>query len=216
MTYDPRKHHRRSIRLPEYDYSSPGAYFVTICVQGKECVLGEIVDGEMRLSEWGRIVDEYWDAVPEHYPEVRIDARITMPNHAHAIIEIMGDRTGAVAAPNPATPDPATPNAGRDDDRGGDRGEETSPLRTGAVAAPNPATPTLGKIVAYFKYQTTKRINALRGAPGVRFWQRNYWEHVVRDEADLHRIRQYIRDNPARWSDDQLRPVEPRQSFNRK
>lgn len=191
MTYDPQKHHRQSIRLRQYDYSWPGAYFVTICVREKECVLGEIVNGEMQLSDWGRIVHTFWDAIPEHFPNVFIDGRVTMPNHMHAIINIDHDRRGAVAAPNIAAPNIAAPFAEN-------AGEETSPLR-----------PTLGQIVAYYKYQTTKRINELRGTPGVPFWQRNYWEHVVRDDIDLNRIRQYIENNPLRWHEDQLNPIVP-------
>jgi putative transposase len=191
MTYDPQKHHRQSIRLRQYDYSWPGAYFVTICVREKECVLGDIVECEMRLSEWGRIVHEFWDAIPNHFPNVSIDGRVTMPNHGHAIINIGHDRRGAVAAPNDAAPN----TAARLDM---EKGEEISPIR-----------PTLGQIVAYYKYQTTKRINALRGTPGIPFWQRNYWEHVIRDEIDLNRIRQYIENNPRRWHEDQLDPSVP-------
>jgi REP element-mobilizing transposase RayT len=191
MKYDPQKHHRRSIRLRQYDYSWPGAYFVTICVREKECVLGEIIDGEMRLSEWGRIVHEFWDAIPDHFPNVSIDGHVTMPNHGHAIIKVDYDRRGAVTAPNDAAPNDTAPN-------NGEMGGETPPLRA-----------TLGQIVAYYKYQTTKRINAVRGTPGVPFWQRNYWEHVVRDEIDLNRIRQYIENNPLRWREDQLNPIAP-------
>jgi REP element-mobilizing transposase RayT len=186
MKYDPQKHHRQSIRLRQYDYAWPGAYFVTLCVREKECVLGEIVDGEMHLSEWGYIVHEFWDAIPVHFPNVSIDDRVTMPNHGHAIINIDHARRGAVAAPTNATLN------------NGEKGEGTSPLR-----------PTLGQIVAYYKYQTTKRINVLRGMSGVPFWQRNYWEHVVRDEIDLNRIRQYIENNPLRWHEDQLNPIVP-------
>ncbi len=209
MTYNPQKHHRQSIRLRQYDYAWPGAYFVTICVREKECVLGEIVDGEMQLSEWGQIVHAFWDAIPEHFPNVSIDCRATMPNHGHVIIKINYDRRGAVAAPNGAAPDGAAPNIAAPIDAApdvatstvdavGTQGGETPPLR-----------PTLGQIVAYYKYQTTKRINALRGTPGIPFWQRNYWEHVVRDEIDMNRIRHYIENNPLRWHEDQLNPIVP-------
>ena len=196
MTYDPQKHHRQSIRLRQYDYSWPGAYFVTLCVREKDCVLGEIIDGEMRLSQWGRIVHEFWDAIPDHFPNVSVDGRVTMPNHGHAIINIDHDRRGAVAAPHDAAPHVATStNAAHP---AVETGGETPPLQ-----------PTLGQIVAYYKYQTTKRINELRGMPGVPFWQRNYWEHVIRDEIDLNRIRQYIENNPLRWHEDQLNPIAP-------
>ena len=196
MTYDPQKHHRQSIRLRQYDYSRPGAYFVTICVREKECVLGDIVDGEMQLSEWGQIGHALWDEIPEHFPNVSIDCRVTMPNHGHAIIKIDYDRRGVVATPNNSAPNNGETGEGA--------GEVSSPLR-----------PTLGQIVAYYKYQTTKRINALRGTPGVPFWQRNYWEHVVRDEFDLNRIRQYIENNSWRWHEDQLNPIVPPRPMKR-
>ena len=77
-----------------------------------------------------------------------------------------------------------------------------------------PRQPTLGQIVAYYKYQTTKAINLMRGMPGAKFWQRNYWEHVIRNEAEMDRIREYIETNPARWSDDQLHPAAQPNRFN--
>jgi len=209
MTYDPQKHHRQSIRLRQYDYAWPGAYFVTLCVREKECVLGDIMDGEMRLSEWGQIVHGFWDAIPIHFPNVSIGGRVTMPNHGHAVIKINDDRRGVVAAPDDAAPNGATSD-GADVVTG--LGEETSPLRhmAGEMGEKtSPLRPTLGQIVAYYKYQTTKRINELRGTPGVPFWQRNYWEHVVRDDIDLNRIRQYIANNPLRWHEDQLNPIVP-------
>ena len=85
-----RKHHRRSIRLPRYDYRSPGAYFVTICVRGGECLLGEIVDGEMRPSQFGRIVAHYWQRIPRHFRHVELDEWVIMPNHLHGIL-VFGD-----------------------------------------------------------------------------------------------------------------------------
>jgi len=174
--------------LKEYDYATPGAYFVTICTQNRECVLGDVVDEHMVLNDIGRIADQFWPAVADHFTDVAVDAWVAMPNHVHAIIVIGG---GAVTAPVPA-PVPA-------------------PLR---VPLPVPA-PTLGKIVAYFKYQTTKSINQTRDTPGARFWQRNYWEHIVRNEADLGAIRQYVETNPTRWTDDQLHPDAPPNKFNR-
>ena len=88
MPYDKRKHHRRSIRLPGYDYTSPGAYFVTICVHGGECLLGQIVDGEMRLSRFGQVAGQYWKRIPNHVAQVELDEWVVMPNHIHGIIII--------------------------------------------------------------------------------------------------------------------------------
>jgi len=90
MTYNPDVHHRRSIRLREYGYSSVGAYFVTICAQGRECLFGDILDGEMRLNEAGRVVVEWWTKLPGKFPNVALDEYVVMPNHFHGIICIVG------------------------------------------------------------------------------------------------------------------------------
>ena len=89
MKYDAKKHHRRSIRLDGYGYSKAGAYFVTICTKNRECLFGEIVDGEMRLNDAGRMVQSVWIELPRHYAGVNIDAFVTMPNHVHGIIVLM-------------------------------------------------------------------------------------------------------------------------------
>jgi putative transposase len=175
MTYDPQKHHRQSIRLRQYDYSWPGAYFVTICVREKECVLGDIVDGEKRLSEFGQVVQDVWNLLPTRYPDIELDAFVIMPNHVHGIIVITGG-VGAI---------------------------HELPLRE------RRRNMLVSKIVGCFKMNIAKRITELRGMSGVPFWQRNYWEHVVRDEIDLNRIRQYIENNPMRWHEDQLNPIVP-------
>lgn len=214
MPYNPNKHHRRSIRLPGYDYALSGAYFVTICVRDGECLLGDVVNEEMRLNGLGQIAHDFWAQVPAHFPGVSIDAFVIMPNHVHAIVVIQ-----------------ESPKVVGD----GGKGEGTSPLQDvrygenpcrGAVTAPvrtaDPITqrskienPTLGQIVAYYKYQTTKQINELQDMPGVAFWQRNYWEHIIRNEASLDRIREYIENNPARWAEDQLHPEALPNRFNR-
>jgi hypothetical protein len=99
MEYDAAKHHRRSIRLPGRDYRSPGADFVTICVQGGQCLVGEVMDGEMRLNEWEEIAWNCWQAIPEHFPHFELDAWVVMPNHLHGIIAITGPVVGAQHAP---------------------------------------------------------------------------------------------------------------------
>ena len=88
MSYDPDRHHRRSIRLRNYDYSSAGTYFVTILVKDRECLLGEIVDGKMHLSEIGVVVRDIWETLPERYPGVELDESVIMPNHTHGVIVI--------------------------------------------------------------------------------------------------------------------------------
>jgi REP element-mobilizing transposase RayT len=108
MTFNPDIHHRRSIRLRDYDYSQVGAYFVTICAWQRECLFGEIVDGEMRLNEMGRIICAVWNDLPNHYRHVELDEFVAMPNHVHGIIVIVGG--GFETRPkNPRTPPFLTP-----------------------------------------------------------------------------------------------------------
>ena len=188
MTYDPERHHRRSIRLPGYDYTAPGAYFVTLCVQDGVCALGEIVEGQMMPSEESRIVEACWADLPNHYPHVRLDAFVVMPNHVHGIIVLVGEGTvGAGLKPAPTSPYP----------------DATKPVPT----APNgPPRHGLPEIVRALKTFSARRINALRGSPGQPFWQRNYYEHVIRNERELRAIREYIVHNPLRWELDREHP----------
>ena len=178
MTYDPRKHHRRSIRLRDYDYSRPGAYYVTICAHRRACLFGEVVGSEMWHNELGRVVCEYWEGLPKRYPNVDLDEWIVMPNHMHGILVVV-DPVGA-GSPRPE-------------------------IASGAETAP-PRKWTLGHVMGYFKYQSTKRTNEMRRTPGAMVWQRNYHEHIIRDEDELDRIRWYIFNNPARWGEDENNP----------
>ncbi len=207
--YDPDRHHRRSIRLKGYDYSQSGAYFVTICAHDGKLLFGQVVDGDMVLSDWGKIVVEYWQGIPEHFPNVEVDAFVAMPNHVHGIIMLNPAHVGA-GSPRPDSPmdaaatgavtaplHPATTNVGVERPHPGpSTGAATAPLRR----------PTPGQIVAYFKYQSTKQINLQRGTPGIPIWQRNYYEHIVRSERALDAIREYINDNPLRWELDRYNP----------
>jgi hypothetical protein len=98
--FDPQKHHRRSIRLKGYDYSSEGAYYVTIVTQGRECLFGEIIDREIHINEYGKIVQKWWNEIPIHFPNVELGAFVIMPNHVHGIIFITTERRGEVISPH--------------------------------------------------------------------------------------------------------------------
>jgi REP element-mobilizing transposase RayT len=151
--------HRRSIRLNGYDYSSPGAYYVTICTADRQHLLGTIETGAMHLNENGQIVDDGWRWLVTHFDAVTLDAWVVLPNHLHGII---------VLTPNPARRKP------------------------------------LGQIVGAFKTVTTKRINAIRQTPGAPVWQRDFWDHVIRDEFEMNTIRTYIANNTQNWSADEF------------
>ncbi|MBM3934286.1 MAG: transposase [SAR202 cluster bacterium] len=193
--FDPAVHHRRSIRLPDYDYSPPGAYFITICTNNNACLFGEIVSGEMRLNSAGEMVTKAWNEIPDFYPGVDVDAFVVMPNHIHGIIVLSGDTGGSEPS--------ATPGRAR------------GPAPTGEGTPPQPLAPaaatsrhSLPNIVERFKSLTTKLyIEGVKEANWLRFnqrlWHRNYYEHVVRGYKDLEAVREYIRLNPANWHRDE-------------
>jgi len=192
--FDPQKHHRRSIRLKGYDYSQPGGYFVTIVSWQRECLFGEIVDGRMELNQYGGIVQRWWNEIPNHFPNVETIAFVIMPNHVHGIIVITDIRRGTVPVPGV---DGQTTQQDVDVDSL-NLGGETPPLRP----------PTLGQVVAYFKYQSTKELNLLNETGAItKFWQRNYYEHIIRNEQEMQKIWDYIESNPVNWADDDENPM---------
>ena len=184
---------RKSVRLSEYDYSSSGWYFITICTQDHHELFGKIVDSKMILNEYGKIVGKVLLKLPQRYKNIKLDKYIIMPNHFHGIIVINND------------------NMNNNDIYC--RGRVSRPVNPNRIETPNgrgnpaPTMVTLGQIIAYFKYQSTKQINILFGSlPGTKLWQRNYYEHIIRNEKSLNKIRQYIIDNPPKWEIDKYNP----------
>ncbi|MBE9140082.1 transposase [Nodosilinea sp. LEGE 07088] len=187
MKYNPHKHHRCSLRLKGYDYSAAGAYFITICTFQRRCLFGQVVNGEMQLNEFGQIATECWQAIPEHFSHIELDEYIVMPNHVHGILVAQDTRRGiAVQCPytNPGNV-PQNPYI-----------SVFGKMSPGSIPA----------VVRSYKYATTKRINILRDAVGTPVWQRNYYDHIIRNERSLQHIRYYTTNNPLTWADDQLHP----------
>lgn len=177
MPYDPNRHRRRSLRLPDYDYSSPGAYFVTVCTFDRELLFGTITDGKMSSNAYTSIVRDEWLWSQEIRQEIALDTWIIMPNHLHGIVWITGQPGDSLAASSK---------------------ESAHKLR----ARPK----SLSTFITGFKSSATIRINKLRDTRGAPVWQRNYYERIVRDEYELWRIREYIVNNPANWNDDENHP----------
>jgi putative transposase len=188
MKYNPDIHHRRSIRLKDYDYSQAGAYFVTICTYSKECLLGDIVDRGIRLNSYGDIAIKCWHDLSNHYSYIGLDAFIVMPNHVHGII-VIDDLVGAGFKPALAWPSTR-------------QTDQTPNSRAGLKPAPTLKHYGLPEIVRAFKTFSSRQINRVRNTPGVPVWQRNYYEHIIRNEIDLDKIREYIVCNPMNWRDD--------------
>jgi REP element-mobilizing transposase RayT len=167
---------RRSIRLYGHDYAQEGLYFVTLCARNRECLFGEIAGEDVRLNETGETVEKCWYEITQHYPDTALHNHIVMPNHFHGIIEITKSSVGAENLP-PSFP-PSFHGA-----------EDFPPLR------PNCKSCTLGAIIRGFKIGTTLNM-------GFSPWQRNYYEHIIRDANDYTRIDDYIIHNPIQWETD--------------
>lgn len=218
MTYNPDIHHRHSIRLRGYDYSSAGAYFVTICIQGRECLFGEVIDGVVVLNDAGRMVEVAWRALPGRFAQVTVDEFIVMPNHVHGIIIV--DPVGApLAAPGTLAP-LAAPLTGLVDKQQGaassaptiidkQQGAASSaPTIIGKYQGAATSAPTLGSIIRVFKSLSAIAVNRFLDRQGCPLWQRNYYERVIRDEGEFGAIREYIRNNPLKWEQDEVNPAK--------
>ncbi|OGW76923.1 MAG: hypothetical protein A3J52_00675 [Omnitrophica bacterium RIFCSPHIGHO2_02_FULL_49_9] len=188
---------RHSIRLTKFDYSQGGHYFVTVCTYNRKCLFGNAVGGIMELNEWGKIAVECWNKIQERFPNVELDEYVVMPNHVHGIVRIVG--ATLVVAPC-AVAQHESPGTVK---RAG-----TRPAPTWDVPPQVGARPvTLGQIIAAFKSMVVHRcIDGVKQNKLPPFhekiWQRNYYDHVIRNEKSLHQIRQYILDNPSQWETD--------------
>jgi REP element-mobilizing transposase RayT len=169
MNYNPQLHHRRSIRLRDYNYSQTGAYFVTLCTYQKQCLLGDVVDGTMQLNQFGEIVAEEWQKSSQIRQEIALDRWVIMPNHIHGIVMIH-----------------APTDIRKNDQRINSTTSRMKPR-------------SLSSFITGFKSATTKRVNQIRDTPRTPFWQRNYYDRIIRDESALSDIRQYIINNPLNW-----------------
>jgi len=177
--------HRKSTRLIKYDYSLPGYYFITICSQDRQYLFGKIVNEKMKLNNIGKTIDGYWHKLPEKFNNILLDKHTVMPNHLHGIIVINDDVANNTVGAPPV-------------------GARTNNVHQRAGTRP---APTIGNIVGTFKSITTNQyiqnVKNNNWPPfNKRVWQRNYYEHVIRNEEELNKIRQYIIDNPNMWPKD--------------
>ena len=176
-------HHRRSIRLHGFDYSQPGAYFITICTRGREPLFGAVVDGVMVMNDAGMMVEKYWCELPNKFSGIYVGEYVVMPNHFHGIVHIVG----ALLAAPPISAPPISASCIQD--AGLDRGAASS-------------APTLGTIMRRFKSMSAIAVNRSMNREGQPLWQRNYYEHIIRHEQAYEAIADYIHHNPQRWQDD--------------
>ena len=215
MTYNPQFHHRRSIRLKGYDYSRAGLYFITICVQDRACLFGKIDNGNtvgetlrgfpsLILNDAGKMTERWYYELENKFPDKYCHEMIVMPNHFHCIIEnapemgvhvaTMGAHVGAPLRGRPITNERPITNKRPENPYGPENKKYNA---------------TIGAAMDWFKTMTTNEY--IRGVKTLgwqpfngKLWQRNYWEHIIRDEQSYHRISDYIINNPAKWSDDKF------------
>jgi putative transposase len=180
MAYDSEIHQRRSIRLKGYDYTQAGAFFITICTQGRECLFGKINNGKMTLHELGRIVESCWVDIPNHFPNAGLDEFVIMPKRIHGII-VLNDTVGERHTV-PLQPDTK---------------------RKHVKQFGKPVSGSIPTIVRSFKSAATRHIYNLRESTGNPVWQRNHYEHIIRNENALHRISEYIINNPLNRQNDE-------------
>ncbi len=191
MPYNPTIHHRRSIRLKGYDYSQAGLYFITICVQDRKYLFGQIEDGVVVLNDAGKMAQNEWQKIPSRFTNVQLHEYIIMPNHFHAIMEIVGS---TLVVDQNAHDD----GDDIDDEKGG---------QSQGIAPTN--TKTIGDIVGAF--QSIVTVEYIRGVKrfgwqpfNAKLWQRNFYEHIIRDEQSCQRISNYIVNNPKNWKEDKF------------
>lgn len=181
---------RRSIRLQGYDYSQNNAYFVTICTKDHLPLFGDVVDGKVILSLIGRIAVKCWLAIPEHHEIAQINEFVFMPNHMHGIIIINDQNIRRGVQLNAQS---------------GQKGVFSNAPTNDYYSKISPGRNTLSLIIRTYKAAVTK----LCRGDGIEYfcWQRNYYEHVIRNDSDLYRSRKYIRENPLKWDIDRENPV---------
>ena len=195
VKFDPQKHHRRSIRLPGYDYASAGAYYVTIVAWQRECLFGEVINKEMQLNKVGKIVEWEWLELPKRLSYISLGAHMVMPNHFHGIL-FVHENVGATRQGQPMSQPKEQPLQTMIPE-----GIDGSPLPRG------PKVASLSAIMAQFKSRVTKRIWKFPEFKETPIWQRNYYEHIIRNQTDLQNKTDYIEANPLLWDEDDENPI---------
>ena len=231
MPYNPKIHNRQSIRLKGYDYSKPGAYFLTICAQNHQHLFGEVVGNEMILNDAGKMIEKWYHELENKYPNSKSREYMVMPNHFHCIIEIVDGDAAAVHDAHTVQRDAhaGTSLRGRPDNvvrgnpdnvvrgnpdnvvRGNPDNVENSETANQPQYGPNNQkyNASIFDMMDWFKTMTTNEyIRGVKTKNWQRFnkrvWQLRYWDHIIRGENDYIRIANYIKNNPQKWAEDKF------------
>lgn len=209
MRYDPLNHHRNSIRLKGYDYSRPGAYFVTTYTKGRLALFGKVEKGEMIMNDAGQVVEQCWLDLPKQVADIRLGAHMVMPDHFHGILIITdgeGDprekhtlREIAIRAINVRAINVRAIHESPSHTALSLQDTLSHNIRQDSVDIKTRRRMTLSKLMGHMKMQSAKRINLLSRTPGRHMWQRDYYEHIIRDELEYDIQTAYIQNNPKNW-----------------
>ena len=200
MTLYKNKYRIESARLKNWDYSSDGAYYITICVKNRECIFGNINNGKVNLSNMGQVAEQCWQEIPNHFPFVQLDKFVIMPNHVHGIIIIKKT-------------DNITHTSSMASRVSGESGVFVGPVETQNFASLPSKSPSKSQPPPKYGPQSKNIASIIRGFKiGVtKFavnnhipfqWQPRFYDHIIRDENDMNRIHQYIMNNPRNWNED--------------
>ena len=188
---------RKQLRIKGHDYSGYGPYFVTICTKEKNCVFGEVDGSEMKLNPMGKMVEKWWNELTNKFPDIELDQFVVMPNHFHGIIAINAHNVGA--------------------DVGADlcvRPHTNTNMEGARIGAPLPRIIQWFKTMTTNEYLRTAKQPENRKIPG-RLWQRNYYEHIIRNDEELLRVQEYILFNPCKWTFDRENPMAEMKAVER-
>jgi putative transposase len=207
MTLFRNKYRVESARLSNWDYSTPGYYFVTICAYNRSCIFGDIINDIMRLNEYGKIVSYCINQIPGHCDNAEIDEQIVMPNHVHAIIRLLDsihsrrDVACRGVACNASTCNVSTGITQNSVAKAEPiRNTSTGDDNQNKMSAISPKPDSLSTIVRSFKSAVTNRMHVARFMGDV--WQPRFHDHIIRNDRELFAIRRYIKNNPANWKND--------------
>ena len=188
--YNLNKHHRKSIRLKGYDYSQAGLYFITICCQNRVHLFGNVINKQMILNDAGKMIEKWLNELQNKFPDVKCHEMVVMPNHIHFIIE----NIGSVGADLRVCPN--------------DSNISKTEKRVSEILGEHAGSP-LHRVLQWFKTMSTNEyIRGVKNNNWIPFdgklWQRNYWEHIIRNDQSYQKISDYIINNPSKWNDDTL------------
>ncbi|MDY7393827.1 transposase [Aureibaculum sp. 2210JD6-5] len=224
-------HNRKNIRLKGYDYAQEGFYFITTCSYNRKLLFGDISEGKMELNDAGKMIENEWLALPERFKNIILHEFVVMPNHFHGILEIVGatPAVGLIQQQEQNQEQDQNPDGKIKINNGNNQGIIQNDIKDNENEYSKgnsdfykkgkfkkgrqgfaPTGKKLGEMIgAFLSITTVKYINGVKSSNWKRFekklWQRNYWEHIIRNDKSYQNISNYIKNNPTKWDEDRLK-----------